>query len=295
MLIVSVAVSGVATKVTRRSWMRSGSAPVAEPLARGCSPSCLGLAANALLFFAFFQLLAAPDVPSRSLWSGALLGAVAFELLKQLSTFLLKATRELRAVQAFGIALILVVWINYFSRVVVYAAAWAHTSPEARAAREARMVAEQTVEGPRIDLAAAADVVRAAGASASPASSPKAAFAAGAASMLGLVALLRRRAAERSLAARSPPERCVSACSARWRACLAHRTGASTRRARAVREQVPGVGNLPHAPLGMRELAADASTGGPDGRSPQVPACRWRGGARPWRSSRRCSRSRRLP
>jgi len=145
-----------------------------------------------VLFFAFFRLLASPNVPSRSLWSGALLGAIAFELLKQLSTVLLQATREQPAVQAFGIALILLVWINYFSRVVVLAAAWAHTSPEARAAREAQLVADQTVEGPQIDLAAAADVVRTApGAAAG--SSPKAAFAAGAASMLGLVALVRRR------------------------------------------------------------------------------------------------------
>ena len=98
----------------------------------------LGLAANSVLFFAFFRLLAAPEIPARSLWSGALLGAVAFEVLKQLSTFLLKITSQLPdAFQAFGIALILLVWINYFSRVVVYAAAWAYTSAEARAAREA--------------------------------------------------------------------------------------------------------------------------------------------------------------
>ena len=37
----------------------------------------LGLAANTVLFFAFFHLLADPEMPSRSLWSGALLGAVA--------------------------------------------------------------------------------------------------------------------------------------------------------------------------------------------------------------------------
>ena len=86
------------------------------------------------------------------------------------------------------------VWINYTSRVVVLSAAWAHTSPEARALRDANRVADQMPEGPRIDLAAAAPGVRSASAaSASPASSPKAAFAAGAASMLGLVALLRRR------------------------------------------------------------------------------------------------------
>ena len=89
----------------------------------------LGLAANTVLFYAFFHLLAEPEMPSRSLWSGALLGAVAFEILKQISTFLLAFTAKSDAFQAFGIALILVVWINYFSRVIVFAASWAHTSP----------------------------------------------------------------------------------------------------------------------------------------------------------------------
>lgn len=195
-LIVSVAVSGVTTKLLAPilDWLQLG--PVAGVLLAVLAIA-LGLAANTLLFFAFFRLLAAPEVPTRSLWSGALLGAIAFELLKQLSTYLLKATASSDAFQAFGIALILVVWINYFSRVVVLAAAWAHTSPEARAAREARTVAEQTVEGPRIDLAAAA----VAGAPSAPSSSgspvapssPKAAFAAGAAAMLGVVAVVRRR------------------------------------------------------------------------------------------------------
>ena len=189
-LIVSVAVSGVATKIATPILDLVGLGAGAKPLLWAFA-LVLGLTTSTLLFFAFFKLLASPNVPTRSLRSGAMLGAVAFELLKQLSTVLLQATREAPAVQAFGIALILLVWINYFSRVVVYAAAWAHTSPEARAAREASLVAEQTVEGPRIDLAAAADVVRPAAAPAAP--SPRAAFAAGAASMLGLVALLRRR------------------------------------------------------------------------------------------------------
>ena len=116
-----------------------------------------------------------------------------FELLKQLSTFLLASTARSDAFQAFGIALILVVWINYFSRVVVFAAAWAHTSRPARAAREAATVPEQMPEGPRMDLAAAAEGLGAIEGAGTDARSPKAAFAAGAASMLGLVALLRRR------------------------------------------------------------------------------------------------------
>ncbi len=82
----------------------------------------LGLAANAVLFFALFRLLAEPHAPPRSLWSGALLGAVGFEVLKQLSGLLLQSTKGQPAFQAFGIALILLVWINYFSRLVLYAA-----------------------------------------------------------------------------------------------------------------------------------------------------------------------------
>ncbi|WP_183095780.1 YihY/virulence factor BrkB family protein [Nocardioides stalactiti] len=95
----------------------------------------VGLAANALLFAALFRVLADPDLPRRALWSGAVVGAVAFEVLKQVSQVLLQSTAQSEAFQAFGIALILVVWINYFSRVVMYAAAWAHVHPLARARR----------------------------------------------------------------------------------------------------------------------------------------------------------------
>ncbi|WP_408896559.1 YihY/virulence factor BrkB family protein [Nocardioides sp. R1-1] len=89
----------------------------------------VGLGASTLLFFLMFRLLVRPTIPDRALWSGALLGALGFEILKQLSGLLLSSTRGQPAFQAFGIALILLVWINYFSRVVLYAAAWAHTSP----------------------------------------------------------------------------------------------------------------------------------------------------------------------
>jgi len=95
----------------------------------------LGLPANALLFFVMFRLLAAPDLPKRAMFSGALLGAVGFEILKQASQLLIRSTEGQPAFQAFGIALILVVWINYSSRVTLYAAAWAWTHPLAEAER----------------------------------------------------------------------------------------------------------------------------------------------------------------
>lgn len=146
----------------------------------------LGLAANTLLFLALFRLLAEPPVPMRSLLQGALLGAVGFEVLKKISGLLFKTTTGQPAFQAFGIALILVVWINYFSRVVLYAASWACTTPEARAALET--ADRQPVQGPQTPSMVDHPAVGggAGGSWAAP-------FAAGGATALALVAVLRRR------------------------------------------------------------------------------------------------------
>jgi membrane protein len=192
-LMASVAVSGVVTAIsgTILGWV--GLDEALQPLLWVLAIA-VGLGANSLLFYGIFKILADHETPNRSLWSGALLGAIGFEVLKQAASLLIASTQNQPAFAVFGIALVLLIWINYFSRVVVYAAAWAHTSAEARAFRESRMVAEQTVEGPRIDLAAAAAVATpSAASSGASAASPKAAFAAGAAAMLGLVALVRRR------------------------------------------------------------------------------------------------------
>ena len=150
----------------------------------------LGFAANVLLFFILFKLLAQPHTPNGSLWSGALLGAVGFEVLKRLSFLLLASTQSSPAFQVFGIALILLVWIYYFSRVVMYSAAWAHTAAAARAQRE-----RETLYADRTDeqMKELAEVPLRETAGRRSRLSPRAAFAAGGASMLGLVAVARRR------------------------------------------------------------------------------------------------------
>ncbi|HET7193655.1 MAG TPA: YihY/virulence factor BrkB family protein [Nocardioides sp.] len=190
-LLLSVGISGVITSLAK---------PVLEFLHLGIGASpllwlialALALAANSVLFFAFFKLLGDPDDPQRSLWSGALLGAVGFELLKQLSRFLIASTTDQPAFKAFGIALILLVWINYFSRVVMYAAAWAHTSAEAREIRERRALARARMEElTRVDLHEAAPGT--AGRSRTAKS-----FAAGGATAIALVAVARRRKKEHS-------------------------------------------------------------------------------------------------
>jgi len=93
----------------------------------------LAIAATTVLLVAMFKLLANPRLPLRALVHGALLGGVGFELLKSLANFLIATTQSQPAFQAFGVALILVVWINYFSRLVMYGAAWAYTSTDADA------------------------------------------------------------------------------------------------------------------------------------------------------------------
>jgi len=134
-LIVSVALSGLVAGLSTQILDWVGLDP--DSLVPNASVHLLGYAlaviATTFLLMAMFQLLVRPHKPRRALIEGAVLGAVGFEVLKVLANFLIGQTQGKPAFQAFGVALILVVWINYFSRLVMYGAAWAHTSPDAEA------------------------------------------------------------------------------------------------------------------------------------------------------------------
>ena len=186
-LIVSVAISSLVTGFSGKilDWVGLGAGATFVVAILGV---VLGIGADVLLFFAFFRLLAVPRERSRSLWSGALLGAIAFEALKLASTYLLGSTSSSPAFQAFGIALILLVWINYFSRVILYAASWAHTSTHG----------QQVVARPVLATAREQGLEGSSPASAgrrTPPPEPTSGtwFAAGAGAMLALMALLKRR------------------------------------------------------------------------------------------------------
>ena len=90
----------------------------------------LGVAASTLLFFTMFRVLGSPELPSKPLWSGAILGAVGFEVLKLLVVNVIGGVGG-SAFAPLAIAVTLVVWINYFSRLILYGASWAVTSPSA--------------------------------------------------------------------------------------------------------------------------------------------------------------------
>jgi membrane protein len=184
-LLLSVGISGLVGGLSRQILDLFGLGPALQPLLWVLAV-LIGLLASTVLFLALFRLLADPHTPKRSLLHGAVLGAIGFEILKQLSGLLLGLTKGQPAFQAFGIALILVVWINYFSRVVMYAAAWAHTSPEARAQRPEVAAPVQAPQTPSL-----ADLPATGG-------SPShrgwvGPFVGGAAAMLGVIAAVRRR------------------------------------------------------------------------------------------------------
>lgn len=127
-LLLSVSVSGLVSRYAQELLEWVGLAGSLSSLMTLLS-LIVGVASAVLLFYLMFTLLARPHTPARSLWLGALLGAVAFEVLKRLASWLLGFTADAPAFQLFGITLILIVWINYFSRITLYAACWAHVRP----------------------------------------------------------------------------------------------------------------------------------------------------------------------
>ena len=139
-LMVSVVLSGAVTGFSGDVLDLVGIDPGATLPAIGLSVigHLLGIAASTVLLLTMFKLLLVDShVPRGALVGGALLGAVGFEILKAGANLLLGITKGNPAFQAFGIALILLVWINYFSRLVMYSAAWAYTAPRALALRTA--------------------------------------------------------------------------------------------------------------------------------------------------------------
>jgi membrane protein len=111
----------------------------------------LGFAASMVMFYVAFKVLAKPMVSSRALWSGSALAAAGFELLKLAASYLISLTKDDPAFAVFGTALILLVWINFFSRLVLFGASWAATSD--RATFRATVLAAAPYASPYASLA----------------------------------------------------------------------------------------------------------------------------------------------
>ncbi len=138
-LILSVGLSSAVTQVTEDVLRLLEFDRIPGPgfiwLLRGVGIA-LGVAASTVLFFAMFTLLPTSDVPRRAVLKGAFVAALGFEVLKLLAGLLIGLVAGDPATAVLGISLVLLVWINYFSRVIMVGASWAYTSPEARLVRD---------------------------------------------------------------------------------------------------------------------------------------------------------------
>jgi len=95
----------------------------------------LGLASSTALFLVMFRLLAdEATVPGRHRLQGALLAGTGFEALKLVATALVAGALGNPAFATLGVSLVLVVWMNYFSRLVIFGASWAAVAGEVRRA-----------------------------------------------------------------------------------------------------------------------------------------------------------------
>jgi membrane protein len=89
----------------------------------------VALLVDTVLIAILLSRLSGARLSWRQVRSGALLAAVGFEVLKLLGTFLIAKTTENPMYATFGVVVGLLVWINFVSRLLIYAAAWTATQP----------------------------------------------------------------------------------------------------------------------------------------------------------------------
>lgn len=128
-LLLSVVVGGLATQAagTVLGWLGLAGSPV-QRLGLGAAGIAVGLAADLLVFTVVLGWLARPPQPWPVVLRGALLGAVAFGLLKQLATVVLAGTLSNPVYGVWAVVAGLLLWINLSARITLYAAAWTATA-----------------------------------------------------------------------------------------------------------------------------------------------------------------------
>jgi membrane protein len=129
-ILLSVAVSSLATRFTTYVLGKVGLADslVAAGLLKALAVA-LALLVDVALFSILFSRLSGAHLPWRRVRSGALFAAIGFEILKLAGTFLISKTTSNPMYATFGVVVGLLVWINFGSRLLVYAAAWTATQP----------------------------------------------------------------------------------------------------------------------------------------------------------------------
>ncbi|MEW2356863.1 YhjD/YihY/BrkB family envelope integrity protein [Spirillospora sp. NPDC029432] len=87
----------------------------------------MAIASNTVIFLVLFSRLSGTRAPWRSIYRGALAGALGFEVLKQAATLLLGHTTSNPVYASFAVLVGLMIWINVVSRFLLLVAAWTAT------------------------------------------------------------------------------------------------------------------------------------------------------------------------
>ncbi|GII88648.1 inner membrane protein YhjD [Sphaerisporangium siamense] len=127
-LVLSVAVSGFAVQATGTilGWFGAQESIVAAVLVRTAGV-LIGVGGDVLVFLVILRWLARIRKLAFVL-KGALIGAIGFEVLKQVATLLLARTLANPIYGAFAVIVGLLIWINLAARLSLYVAAWTSTS-----------------------------------------------------------------------------------------------------------------------------------------------------------------------
>lgn len=129
-LLLSLVVSSLASLVTTYvlDIVGLGNSLVATGLLKVLSVT-LALLVDVVIFAILLSRLSGAKLPWRQVRSGAVLGAVGFEVLKLLGTFLIGRTTANPLYATFGVVVGLLVWINLVAKLTIFAGAWTATQP----------------------------------------------------------------------------------------------------------------------------------------------------------------------
>ncbi|MFD0774370.1 YihY/virulence factor BrkB family protein, partial [Streptomonospora algeriensis] len=87
----------------------------------------IAVAVDTVIFLVVFSRLSGTRRPLRLLWHGALMAAVAFEVLKAAAALLISGTLSNPVYASFAVVVGLLVWINLVMRMLLLCAAWTAT------------------------------------------------------------------------------------------------------------------------------------------------------------------------
>lgn len=134
-LVLSTAGSNLVEPILR--WLGLGDIGVLKPVFT-VLPILLAVAADVLIFSWVYRMLAPSDqrVPRRALLRGALIAAVAFEVLKLALNVLMPVMTRSASSAIFGPIIGLLLFMNLTATMVLFVAAWIATSPGGPADRE---------------------------------------------------------------------------------------------------------------------------------------------------------------